>query len=515
MSDLWTGTGGQGGPPLADAPAPGLAGLPTGPPMPGHRPEPLGAGGGRGPGVQPGRDPFARRPSGEPDGTDKALVAVAIVLALALVVAVALLASRGGTSTATGPSTPPTTSASSTTTRPADPTDPTDPAQPVDPTDPNASTTVPPTTTPKATVPDSVIQAEVDALIPWIEQNRGLRFAEKPTVTVLPPAQFDELLLDKVDEDKALVERQTVMLQAMGFIPLGTDLLAVQKDLLAAGVAGFYDPDSKELVVEGVEIDEAARETLLHELVHALQDQTFDLARPEYDERKDEISFGLSAVAEGDARRMEALWEIGLPPDRRAQLEQENEDAADQAAAQMENVPPVLLQMLVAPYDLGEPLTTDIADNDGQAALDELFATPPDTSEQVMHGDKLDAREPRVEVTPPEPDPGFEMVDDGVFGELTTRLLIAPIVGQMSGERAATGWGGDWYVSWLGGDDGKTPCARVDWKTDTPTDLDELSKALQQWAERMPQATVENPTRDLVRVTSCMPSSAAGGESIL
>ncbi len=500
MTDPWSGAEPPSQPPLAPSRVPGVDGLPAAPPVAGV------TGGGAGPVIDPLSAPVGPPPP--LSGTDRRLVAGSIALALALIVGLVLLARRGGDQVAAGAGSTTTTRGTATSrSGPSSTSTTLDPGQ-VDPSTSAPGTTAarPPGTTRPPVAPE-VIQKEVDTIKPWLEEHRGLKFKEPVTVTVLAPKEFGELLLDKFDEEKDKAVRETAIYVAFGMMPPGIDVEATMKQLLTQSVLGFYDPRSKELVVQGVEVNELTRTVIVHELDHALQDQHFDLDRPEYDDRKDEIAFGLSAVAEGDARRIEKLWRDQLPEDRRQQLDvDENESAA---AVDLGGVPPLLIEELTAPYELGEPLTTKVFSREGQPALDALFATPPDSSEQVLHDDKLRTREKRIEV--PKPPSGGQEVDDRVFGERDTRLLLSPVIGKASAERAATGWGGDWGVSWKQ-DNGDTICGRIDWAADSGQDLTELTDALKLWAKRYPGATIETPDTGKVRATACVSASGGGGE---
>jgi len=77
-----------------------------------------------------------------------------------------------------------------------------------------------------------------------------------------------------------------------------------ERTLLTAGVVGFYDPETKQLVVRGTDTTPFTRRVLAHELTHALDDQHFDLNRQQLDKADDETGFGFSALVEGNARRV-------------------------------------------------------------------------------------------------------------------------------------------------------------------------------------------------------------------
>ena len=90
----------------------------------------------------------------------------------------------------------------------------------------------------------------------------------------------------------------------LDFIPPGTDLKEVFADLYAGSVVGYYDTDTGEMYVlnDGEDPNPASKYTLAHELIHALQDQAFDLDAffPE-DEENDDLARAKTALVEGDA----------------------------------------------------------------------------------------------------------------------------------------------------------------------------------------------------------------------
>ena len=270
---------------------------------------------------------------------------------------------------------------------------------------------------------------------------------------------------------------------------------------------GFYDPEADELVVRGAALTPFVRETLVHELVHALDDQHFDLDRPEYDDRKDEIGFGFSSVVEGNARRIESVWTAQLSPEDKQ--ERDREERQFGLTMDLSGIPEILLILLTAPYELGEPLVEQVLRELGQPGLDTLLGAPPDTSEQVLHADKLRAGERRVEVPPPPAD--GPVLSDGVFGEFLLGTMLS--ASSASAAAASAGWAGDWYVTWT--DEQQGECARMTVRMDTTRDLDELLVALEEWQADNPQAEISTLDPQQVEITSCIPSQAGGGSSTL
>jgi hypothetical protein len=263
----------------------------------------------------------------------------------------------------------------------------------------------------------------------------------------------------------------------------GTDVVEAMRSLLGGFVVGFYDPETAELVVRGAELTPYVKTTIAHELVHALDDQHHDLDRPEYDDADDEVGFGFSAVAEGNARRIESAYHASLDDDERAQAEAQ--ELAAGGDVDLDDVPVVLLDLIGAPYLLGEPFVERVVDHGGNEALAEAFADPPRTTEQVLDPDRYLAGEQAVRV--PAPDVAGEVVDEGVVGQLVLMLMLAGELGMDDARAAATGWGGDRGVAWR---DGDRACATVSLVGDDVAETRELRDAVERWAGEQGDARV-------------------------
>jgi hypothetical protein len=346
---------------------------------------------------------------------------------------------------------------------------------------------------------DDELDAVIDAAARYVEDARGMRFREPVLVEVLDDDDFVERLRSEFEDDSVedleLIQRLYV---AVGFLDDDVDLVETFRSLLDAGVAGFFDPETAELVVRGADTSLYTQQTIVHELVHALDHQWFDLDRPELSDAEDESSFGFSAVVEGSAMVVQNAWARDLDEDDRRALRRQEMEAALAMDFDPFAFPIILVQVISAPYEFGENLVAELILDGGTQRLDEALLDPPTTSQQVMHPQKyLDRLEP-VAVDPPPAD--GPVLDEGVFGEFVLWLLLDREVAATEARRAAEGWSGDRYVAW---EDGTRTCVRVDVATSTPSDGDALSSALEVWARAQDAADTERVTDDLVRFTSC------------
>ena len=221
--------------------------------------------------------------------------------------------------------------------------------------------------------------------------------------------------------------------------------------------------------------------TIAHELTHALDDQHFELDRPAIDESDGEEGFGFDSIVEGSAVRIEERYLASLSPAEREQYLAEEAELASSFPAF--SVPPVIIELLLAPYTLGPVLVDHIVDERGDDGLDAAFEEPPVTSEQVMVPEKFIAGEGPVGVTAPPAD--GEPRSQGAFGALLLTLLLEEELGPSEVDEAVTGWGGDAYVAWEQSD---VACLRLTVIGDTVQDTAELGAALDEWSQEDGQA---------------------------
>lgn len=354
-----------------------------------------------------------------------------------------------------------------------------------------------PTTQPPGAPPTKdELDAVVAELSAFVAEVRGLAFEAPVPVTLLDDAAFTARVEQDAIEDIAELDETEGVLRALGLLEDGVDLAATLRSFLGAGVVGFYDPETGELVVRGAAITPYVRLTIAHELTHALDDQHFELDRPALDEADDESGAGFSALVEGNAVRVEDAFRATLSDEEREQAEAE--EARLSASLDLSKVPRVVPELIAFPYAFGPTLVQTLLEEGGEGRVDEAFSAPPTTTEQVLdpaawlaHG------EPPIEVAPPTAE--GEVFDQGVLGLWGIVLLLEDEVGQRDAVEAARGWGGDWYVAWSQGDD---VCVRATFQMDSADDLRQLASALDSWAVAQDDAEIER-AGEQVTLRSC------------
>ncbi|MGB5416045.1 MAG: hypothetical protein WBN01_15485, partial [Polyangiales bacterium] len=280
------------------------------------------------------------------------------------------------------------------------------------------------------------------------------------------------------------IERARLVYGALGLLDAEDDLYSIFAGVLGEQVIGYYDPDTGRLVIRddvmaglagsfGPEQAQEARLVLVHELVHALQDQRLELGESYQKERTADADNAFRAVVEGDATLAmvaEALRQQGIPLSAAtAGIQQMGDYVALDALVRgekLDEAPAILRVTLVAPYLRGLQFVAAVQGRGGWPAVNNAHRRPPATTEQVLHPDKYFAREPGEAITIPKNEAlvaaGFDRIEEDTLGELELSVYLGQ--GRASGthEEAAAGWAGDhlvvyrrdeksaviWWTSW-------------------------------------------------------------------
>ena len=359
-----------------------------------------------------------------------------------------------------------------------------------------------------AATPDAVA-AEVERLSRFVEEQRGIEFTSPVAVEVLAPDAFAALVADLASTELDAVETEARVLDAVGLVGPGEDAVAGWLRLVTTGALGFYDPEDDRLVVAGTTLDPLMRQTLVHELSHALDDQWFDLTRLDTFPPEDERSYGLAAVTEGNATRIDEAWATTLDDVERGELERLGIERSGQV--DLTGVPWAVVELMASPYIDGARLVTTIVTVEGEEGVDDALTDPPRSSSEVLWPERYIAGAAITPVPPPPADDPATVFTAGAFGELRLRLTLWGAVGGTEATAAARGWRGDQFVAWTDaeGDD----CVRIDTAVADSAAVDRLGQALDALVLRLPDATTERIGSDTVRLTSCsVPDPVSGPE---
>lgn len=245
----------------------------------------------------------------------------------------------------------------------------------------------------------------------------------------------------------------------LGLVPKNFQLREYVIKLLREQVAGFYEPRTREFYLAAWLPISEQRTVIAHELVHALQDQHFDLRRFETWPRGDsDAEMAAHALVEGEATVVMIQYSAELAGAKLditkiASLTSflRSQDSGDDGTKfpVLAAAPPVLRETLEFPYVYGAGFVQEVLKQRSWQALNSSYHELPASSEQIMHPDRFLIRDAPVKIDLPDLAVAlgneWSRVDADVNGEFGYFVLLADFIDKRRAERASTGWGGDRY----------------------------------------------------------------------
>ena len=322
--------------------------------------------------------------------------------------------------------------------------------------------------------------------IPQIEKQVGVPFKRAPRLQIRTKDQVRQFILAQLDDSATQrdLAGKEMAYKLFGLIP---DTLNVRKlfvDLLTEQILGYYDPKTKVLYVVQGAPDDFVGVTIMHELVHALQDQYIDLDSLQKQLGDDDRLTAAQAVIEGEATYEQMAIMVGGSANLAIRMpggwDRVRDMIRDAHGSQpiFSAAPMAIQEELLFPYINGADFVRRFKEHEPKTLP---LADMPQSTEQVMH-DRAFFAKPRdnpIRVSLPRID---GEVYQNTLGEFDTRLvLFEPLQDQNLAARAAIGWGGDRYAIV------RTPHGNaLAWASvwDTPLDAAEFVDALGQAIQR-------------------------------
>jgi hypothetical protein len=332
----------------------------------------------------------------------------------------------------------------------------------------------------RANVGDGPYAEKVATYVPQIEKAIGVKFKTPPKLEVRSRDQVREFLLMKLREPDIAkqISNEESVFKVLGLIPDTMHLADFFVRVLTEQIIGYYDPKTKVLYVVNGAPEDYAGITIMHELVHALQDQYVDLDSIQHITGDDDRAAAAQAVIEGQATFEQVYIMAGGSGNIAAQLpggwESMRSTIREAQATQpiFSSAPMVIQESLLFPYINGAEFVRRYKSaRPGKLPFDSL----PVSTEQLMHEPAYFGKEPDVPSTITLP-PITGATTQNNFGEFGTRLFIFQHTrDQDRSIRASNGWDGDRFALVQGANGNSLAWVTV-W--DTPGDAAEFMSAV-------------------------------------
>jgi hypothetical protein len=278
-----------------------------------------------------------------------------------------------------------------------------------------------------------------------IEQIRNVTIPRVELVVVTRQWAIDTWGKGYAEPDLPNILREEKVYKSLFMIPENASLYQANVDW--AGYFGAATWGDKIYVVrENFDpfIQPDATATFVHELTHIMQGQfqmpqtpsTFDGTKAH------------AALIEGDASFMGDYYK------NQTKAETSLANAVDQVPWNLLSnevlnelhldLPSTISHLNYFPYDYGTPFINAIYQKGGWIRVNQAYANPPTTTEQVLHTDKYFANETAQQVAAPTiAENDWTRVRSDSYGEFFIQIMLDNWLDESEAQKAAAGWSGD------------------------------------------------------------------------
>jgi hypothetical protein len=314
------------------------------------------------------------------------------------------------------------------------------------------------TAPPKSSSPghsNAEFAAAADEVLEQMSEITGLKVRSSLKKTLRSRDEIHAYVIKQMDEDKDPAERYAGKrsAEAFGLIPKGFDLDGFMVDLLTEQIAGLYDPQTHEFYIADWIPLEEQRMVMAHELTHALEDQHFQIDNWEKAARpNDDAELAREAVLEGSATA--AMIDYLLQGTGRSLKDLPEFDPSILVgelgdSPTLKKAPPFIKDTLIFPYFAGLTFSAATLKTAGWSGLPELFAKPPDSTQQILHPELYRAGKVPAPVELPSLEKtlgaDWKKLEENLLGEFGWQEVLKQYLGAERAKPLAEAWQGDGY----------------------------------------------------------------------
>jgi len=222
-------------------------------------------------------------------------------------------------------------------------------------------------------------EAVVARTMARVELIRGLEFTEPVPVEVVSREEFRSRDVRFAERRDPRVTEQ--FWEALFLVGEDANATAAVAEVFGGGVVGYY-VEGRIVLVSDDDSPRVDTGTLAHELVHALQDQHFD---PDYATDTFDARVGTQGLTEGDPVYVERAYRARCAGEWSCLPAPRTRPTGDAIARH-----PGVYLVFVQPYTTGPGFVGALRNRSGGnwTAVNEAYADPPRTSEQVIHPER-------------------------------------------------------------------------------------------------------------------------------
>ena len=282
--------------------------------------------------------------------------------------------------------------------------------------------------------PAREVFSKVESILDELREIMGFGPRRPVSLKTISKPAFRKLYQEQMrkENNPRQMRREVLFLRLFGLVPADFDYEETVLDLLSEQAWALYDFKRRNLYLADWAPRDALEYALVHELVHAVDDQNFNLLKYMQSTREAESQVARLAAVEGQASWVMTEWAMrqsGKSLEGNRILAIATASATRFEAQQFpvyDSTPTYFREVLIFPYTDGLLFQHDMVERFGQDGFKRVFQAPPATTQQIL--------QPELYLTGTVPEPpalprisvpkGYKRVFDGTFGQLDHKILI-------------------------------------------------------------------------------------------
>ena len=297
--------------------------------------------------------------------------------------------------------------------------------------------------------------AQTESMLEGLREIMGFGPKRPVDLRTISKDEFRKLYRDQMRKERKPreVRNEVLFLKLFGLVPKDFDYEKTVLDLMSEQAWALYDFKRRRLYLADWAPKEALEFAMVHELVHAVDDQNFNLLKYVKGSRQAEQQLARLAVLEGQASWVMTEWVMqqsgrSLIDNRLMAI---TTASATRFEAQQfpvyERTPLYFREVLIFPYTDGFMFQHDLIERFGQDGFRRVFQRPPATTQQILQPELyLAGTDPAPPELPSATIPkGYKRVFDGTFGQLDHQILLEQHLGEGEFEDLLEKWHGSQF----------------------------------------------------------------------
>lgn len=301
------------------------------------------------------------------------------------------------------------------------------------------------------------LENNIESIFVKVQEIRNLKAKKIVNVGIKDSKELNSYLgkMFKDEYKESDIRNDYLTLYHFGLIKKDTDLKKLFLNLYSEQIAGFYDNKSRELyVIDNPKLSELESQIVIsHELIHAVQDQYFDLTKLLTQNKNQDAILARMSLVEGEAMLgsveyiSKTLVADGLNSLKALTGLFKNPIGSNTNQESLKNTPGFIIEQMMFPYTSGMKFASFVKEHyNGWDNFSQVYKSPPLSTEQIIHPEKYIAGEKPIEVKINEKiinDKNFTFLKKDTFGEFFLYNYFLEYLDENESEKASYGWGGD------------------------------------------------------------------------